>query len=267
MSMTRTSWIPGAAILLAAAFSLSAGEPRDLVSLREKYDKQVRAAMQPAFQSYVRDLEALLMRLTSNKDFEGARFVQEELGRARDRLASLQNPVLAPPAEPVKEGGDNRVVNPGFEDGGTAGWYLVGLDAKKSEALRSERQSHGGRYCLRMQRAEGEAMGIALQDLFGRVKGGERIQASAWIWRTSGGADSVSFGVALKEATGDKTISTVAQPVLSAGKWERVTFEFTVPTREQAPKFGAVHFYVLIAGKADPGEVFVDDVQAVAAPR
>ena len=250
-------------ILVAAVAALGAGdEPRELAGLREKYNQQVRGAMQPVLQNYARDLENLLVRVTQQRDLEAAARVRAELDQVKGRLAQMATePFFPSPGTVVRQAADsNRVESPGFE-GSTDGWVLWGLHPTRTKADLGEKQAHAGRYCLRMRREEGRSLAGAVQDLHGRFRPGDHVHASAWVRTGAGPANGVVFGVSLKDAA-DKELQTVVRPAAGAGGWERLAFDFVIPTRDQAPGLARVHLFVAIQGKEDPGDVYVDDVYA-----
>jgi hypothetical protein len=47
-----------------------------------------------------------------------------------------------------------------------------------------------------------------------------------------------------------------------AREWRAESTSFVLPTKDQSPTLGQVHFFVLIQGRDDPGEVLVDDLFA-----
>ncbi len=252
---------------VGTAVALGAGdEPRELAGLRERYNRQVEGVMRPVLQNYARDLENLLVRVTQQRDLDAAARVRAELDEVKDRLAGLSKvPFFTPPEIIARRAAElNRVETPGFE-GSTEGWLLWGVRPTRTKADLGEKQARGGRYCLRMQRGEGLTIGGALQDLHGRFSPGDRVFASAWVRTAAGPSNGVVFGVTLRSAA-NKDLHTVSRPASGGGGWERLTFDFVVPTRDQMPGLAKILLFVNIQGKEDPGDVYVDDVYAGTEP-
>lgn len=259
-------WITFVGAALLGAGGLPAGEPAELARMRDQYDRQARAALEPILRNYARDLENLSVRLSLQRDAEGAKQVVDETGKVRERLAALKDePVFAPPRVAQKRTEENNVLaNAGFEEGRPDGWYLFNTTAEDTKVERGEKIAHGGRHCLCLRRAPGpHDMAGALQDLGSRVQPGDRVSCVAWV-RTPPecGPDKVLFAVALKEKTGDKIIQLISKSAKGNGQWEQLAFDFIVPSKAQQPNLGAIHLFVGIPGSKDIGDVLVDDVYA-----
>ena len=68
-------------LLVATAGLVRAGEPAELTRLRDRYDRQARAALTAPLQTYARDLENLVIRLNTQRDLDGGKLAQQELDR------------------------------------------------------------------------------------------------------------------------------------------------------------------------------------------
>lgn len=249
-------------VLVAVAGAARAGEPAELARMRDRYDRQVRAAMTGPLQSYARDLENLAVRLGTQRDLDGAKVVQQELDRVKARLAEIdRNPLLPSPKDEAREvAAKNLVQNGGFETGTIEGWLPWGLDLAATKIEKNPRAGQGGRHLLKMRKGADPGVAGIVQDLMGRVEPGQRVRGTAAVKVRAGEGDAVLFGVAFKDATGKRVLQIVPQTAKGTGNWEELAIDFVVPTKQQQPDLGQIHLFVGFAEKKDPGELLVDEI-------
>ncbi len=65
-------------------------EPKELVNLRSKYERAVKAAVDPLTRDYVTDLTALMKRLGIQGDAKGMMVVQNEIERVNTTMAATK---------------------------------------------------------------------------------------------------------------------------------------------------------------------------------
>lgn len=249
-------------VLVAVAGVARAGEPPELARMRDRYDRQVRAAMTGPLQSYARDLENLAVRLGTQRDLDGAKQVQQELDRVKSKLAEIdRNPLLPSPKDEAREvATKNLVQNGGFETGTIEGWLPWGLDLLATKIEKNTRAGQGGRHLLKMKKGPDAGLAGIVQDLMGRAQPGQRVRGTASVKLRAGATDAMIFGVALKDATGKRILQLISQTAKGTGNWEELSFDFVVPTKQQQPDLGQIHLFVGFAENKDPGEAFVDEV-------
>lgn len=252
-----------AAALLAAGVGGAAGaaeaEPRELGTLRVKYERQVDAAVGPILQNYIRELEGLLGQVTQKRDFGGARHVQDEMIRQKERLAGLPKEAWLGEPPPAAASSENPIVNPGFEKG-TEGWFMLNTDAARTKADRGAAEAHSGHGFLRFKRDDRTDTGVALQDVSAIARPGRVLRITGWTRRAKGARGQAVFGVALKDAAGKKTLQTAIQTVRATGAWEEISIDLAVPTRDQAPEYAVAHLFLAVLEPGPTDEVLLDDV-------